>query len=735
MLRMKDKKGFTLAEALIVVAIISVLAAVAVVAVFAHMRSMAKLEYDGYAKEIFIAAQNHLSMSDGYLGRENFGNEEGRIDGIEDTGVYYFVKSPDRDDVNDTTSVLNLMLPVAAVDETVRLGGCYIIRYHKDSAQVLDVFYWEDSGRYKHTYVEDDYANFIRNREDKNALRSYSSDNSVIGYYGGTDAQNLTYGEKLQAPVIVVENSDKLTVTVTDFNSGNTDANLKLIITGKTSKKSREITLSTTGVSTYYSNEDISSKDSNYIYNIVLDDITTSDKHFYNLFCTGENPLIAGEDIEIQAVSYNNTQLTNVAYSSKQTTNSLFAYNDTEDKTAAHISNIRHLENLDKSISNLGNDSFTFDSLDYADNSTVKAYQTTDLSWREWKDYDIYGFSGSKLTEASYKPVTPDYTLQYNGGNHTLSDVVVKSSGNAGMFGKLSNGKIENLKLLDFEINGANAGALAGLVENAEITNVLAINSDGNSSAIITGIGSVGGLIGEVKNSSIIKCAAALIVKSTGGNAGGLIGTVRDAESGDKTTVTACYSGGHTVNGKYSSDEDKFNVTGTQNVGGLIGYFSGEGIYQSYSTCSVSGATAGGLVGTANVTDKIADCYATGMVKGATCGAFAGTLTGTASGCYYYEIINEIADKDKGCTYLSKLGTGDKDGITALDADASAYETFVGIENKSASPYDNLLKLYYKGKYQLRTVHQLGANVDYTNDFVAIHYGDWPAPETWVINE
>ena len=59
----RNKKGFTLAEVLIIVAIVLILAALIAVAVQAYMRSMAKLEYDGYAKEVFIAAQNHLAVA------------------------------------------------------------------------------------------------------------------------------------------------------------------------------------------------------------------------------------------------------------------------------------------------------------------------------------------------------------------------------------------------------------------------------------------------------------------------------------------------------------------------------------------------------------------------------------------------------------------------------------------------------------------------------------------------
>ena len=56
-------------------------------------------------------------------------------------------------DVNDPESVLNLMLPRASVDETVRLGGSYIIVYDYGSATVLDVFYSQrDSVRFGHNF-------------------------------------------------------------------------------------------------------------------------------------------------------------------------------------------------------------------------------------------------------------------------------------------------------------------------------------------------------------------------------------------------------------------------------------------------------------------------------------------------------------------------------------------------------------------------------------------------------
>ena len=50
--KMLNRKGFSMAEVLIVVAIIVVLAGVGFIALMSHMRNMQQLEMDGQAKEI-----------------------------------------------------------------------------------------------------------------------------------------------------------------------------------------------------------------------------------------------------------------------------------------------------------------------------------------------------------------------------------------------------------------------------------------------------------------------------------------------------------------------------------------------------------------------------------------------------------------------------------------------------------------------------------------------------------
>ena len=330
---------------------------------------------------------------------------------------------------------------------------------------------------------------------------------------------------------------------------------------------------------------------------------------------------------------------------------------------------------------------------------------------------------------------------------------------------------MKDLELIDFTIEsqGKSAGALAGSAINTEVTNVIAYNSDSYTEKknITSTGGSAGGLTGSMKGGSVTSCAAALYVENKNGAAGGLIGSVSDFDNSNKGSIAGSYSGGHTVDGQYytyknesgvvtTTRTDLYNVKGTGAVGGLVGDAAISG---SYSTCSASGSTVGGLIGT-STDGSVTNCYATGMVKGTTKeGAFAGSLGGTVSGeNYYYEIINErevtgaTAADVIGYEYLKAVGGAsgsvDKAGITAFDADTATktavqnYNNFTTKDGKTGSaktnadavPYDTVLGNYYQNKYHLRTVAQLPGSTVATGSYVEKHYGDWPAPEIFVIN-
>lgn len=681
-----NRKGFTLAEMLMTVAIILILAGVSFVGVIHYLKYLKQLENDGIAKEIFIAAQNHLSMasSQGFLGRvetvdsgtKPFGNQR---DDEKNKGIYYFViGGSGSTNPNDTDYVLNQMLPFASIDETVRLGGSYIIRYQKNPAIIKDVFYVSRTGRFNYTFALSDYDSLFfgdnpyTGEANKGRRRDYNG--AVIGYYGGA-ATDIEPEITIKLPSIEVVNADRLIVKVTNplDNIEDKDKNkiitenglqLKLIITGVTSNNSRAITLINSSGNISDKIKGIygsASKDFDK-YTLVLDDITNSGTHFAELFgkdtsvsnldMEGTGALIPGEDIEIKAIAFSNKKFANIAESAVSVTNSIFADNTTvvnnsPSTSIAVISNIRHLENLSNEISGL-------DYTSLAQVSFSKAQQTSDLSWQEFqsnivdnpvesnsstsepvsasKKISIYKNNDKTGTTAgNFLPVNPKNTIDYQGQGKKITGIVVDTADNAGLFGSLKSegSKISDLELINFSVASTGAdkmtGALIGEADKVTIKNVLAhndINADGlkeinatnDSSLSVSGKGSTGGLVGSMTGGSIDASAAAVYVKSEGGAAGGLVGSANGG------TITNSYSGGHTdgKTGVYTtkdSGKGRINViAGSGTAGGLVGTVSNGTISYCYSTCSVSGTTEGGFAGSVT-SSSISNSYATGLVK------------------------------------------------------------------------------------------------------------------------
>ena len=831
MRKTRNSSGFTMAEMLIVVAIILVLAGVAFIAVQNHQRSMAQLERNAIAKELFVAAQNHLTMaeSEGYSTQspedDFFGTKVTETDKDGKPAVAYYVVGP------SAGNILDQMLPFGSIDETVRAGGSYLIHYQTNPARIMDVFYVTTSGspeRFNKSggIGTEDYDELME-KKDNLPTSGY-----VLGYYGGEEA--LLSGEIIFSPTVEVENGERLIVKVIDTNNNNVDpamrngeAALKLIITGETSKAKLAIALtpatSADNNRFYYSEVDMN-------YTVILDDITSAAAnspydtnvkdglHFADLNAfkgsaggvlqfwqndKGETPLfLPGENITVQAVSYSNTALTNIAYSSARITNSLFAdsqpadvasTSETSTNVKAMIGNFRHMENLDAAVSGLPptlkgpEETLVYTEaeqiVDLAKPETVET-GAADLSWMGFVDaiksakgsnpVKIYTDSSESTGTADdcYRPVDLTYALEYKGNHHKIEGVKVDYAQDAGMFGTISaaGSKVHDLKLVDFSIttSSGDAGALVGkLTQDAalasdafNISNVVAYHTDGkaDSAKITSASGNAGGLIGQTVggNCKVEKSAAALIVKSDVGNAGGLIGI------SDGGTVSGCYAGGHTKEDTTTKavlyDSTNFNITAARAesattggiAGGLIGDAGSTEIKYSYSTCSAKGVTVGGLIGTGS--GAITSSYCTGKVSGTTQGAFAGSWTYTDQedddGNGYLEIINEQEEKNTsgnptgGYTYLYPIPASETvTGIKAIDETAQSYNEFCGAstEWKGAIPYDTKLKEYYGGKYNLQSVEQLAGTLkaddnDTTEYFVATHYGDWPAPEIFVVN-
>ena len=734
----RNKKGFSLTEVLVAVSLLIILTGLAAIEVPRYLRSMTQLERDGIAKEIFVAAQNNLSQvaGQGYLQK----NTSGAF-GIPESGsqeiFYYVVGAEDgSESPANSDSILSSILPSMSIDETVRGGGSYVIRYQKTAGLVLDVFYIEPSGRFGRSFTKDDYESLLANKGDefKKDRRFFGSEKLVVGYYGGVNPVSAVVTAELKAPILVVTNAEKLTLAVNPQMQEGTikdQVNYRLIITGESS-----------GVS--WTKELGSLTDHAVPYNLTLDDITTVGAHFSD-FCTTEGvSFLPGENLRIKAQAYiaqNGTDV-RVSESEEETVNSLFG---SLSGGKAEIGNIRHLENLSAEISG-----FT----GKLNGSPVsQAVQTTDLSWGDFREVigstvvNVYDKNGVPSADNGFLPVNPLAALSYDGGGFTISGLKIAVSGNAGLFGEMiTDSSVQNLRLVDFSVSaaGGNAGALAGELAGTTVTGVLCYNdiTTGSSDAVLeitaigtaADVGNAGGLIGFMDGGSVEGCAAALYVKAENA-AGGLIGYAKDAES-----VTSSYAGGHTENARYQqaiTGAARINVQGGTAGGGLIGKLDGPTektlVQYCYTTSSVSSAASGysgGFIGVLSDAD-VKDCYTTAFVKAKETGETGKAQTFIGSGnasvnCTYggklYYLTNLSPKVDNDITAVS--------GISGKDTGRPDF-IFVGSDAVVAKRqpsyiYDDTLKVDYGGKFYFPTVNQFGGAL--YEGITDIHYGDWQVP-------
>ena len=775
----RRNSGFTMGEIIATLAILAIVSALIFIAVGQLMRSIYQQEMDETAEEIYIAAQNHLTVADS-LGTLS-GKTQGAIDGVtgEGSGIYYFVVPQNAAGLTSKSSMLYTMLPPLSIDGTVRDGGSYIIRYQytQSAATVLDVFYANPQGRYPYTFNEggrDDFSTLFgqseyRSNTDEGKSARSNYNNAIIGYYGGANASEGV--DSLPTPVLEIYNAEILAARLTNPTAFS-NCTFEFYAVGEESGAISEAIVP--------SGVDIKIDASgNRYYQAVFDSITDFNTvgnyglHFSELETKDPaKPFIPGENISIQVFAISN-DAPKVSKSAKQTTNSLFASlgaTNTDDLVEAFgatssssgadsnivkISSIRHLENLSKAVS--GYDSYALESkLGFAADEHLSYEQAVDLSWSSFckkiaglepdaadndasRAVQIYSVDGSDPTSPhAFKPI--DWTegaLDYKGNARKISDVEISTSGNAGLFGSVSGASISDLELANFKVNtsSGNAGALAGDLANSTLANVL-VHDDSSSAAsasygVATDSGNAGGLVGNMTGGSIMRSAAAVIVRSGGQASGGLAGSASGA------SISNSYAGGHTSNGTYS--DSSFNVSANEYAGGLLGVASSCAITGCYSTCSASASTAGGLIGNMTGSSSLANAYATGLTGGNTRGAVVGNLgagaTLTQTNGYYPAYLRSVD------ATVTAVGSDENfANATIAESSTSTYESTVASVLSAAAPYDTWLTETQQGMYPFKTIQQLAGltddslNTGYT-DHIKRHYGDWPAVEITLVNK
>lgn len=749
-----NKKGFTLAEVMVTVAIIIILAGVTFVSVAQYQKNLRLMEMDGTAKEIFIAAQNHLSVAkaSGDLDRLAEQTNKSAIGTKLDSapayasntgGEYYYVihnvtSGTENCTPSGSDAILEMMLPFGALDETVATSGNYAIVYELKSASVVAVLYSGagnasfgnaavitlDDGDVKNTEEKKLY-------QDKSARKSYEKNGvtAIVGCYTGTAGSAAIPTETLEAPKLEVKNENKLHVLVREAK--NTD-NITLVITGEQSGTTARRRLNRDAGDGYTK--------TNGTFDVTLDDITGDGVYRFSQLIkekrftadvAGSN-FIPGENIIISAIASSSTAIATPKESAKYTVSSLFDdVNETTSSTGdtkIYIKNLRHLENLGANVSGFTAALRNGTTSGSSKVVNITAVQKNDITMFSFdKLHDGQHIYGSGTFASTYIAANVDYPLSYDGGSHEIYDLTIAGyhkdnvEANAGIFGTVTNAlSVKNLVLRNNKIpktsTSANAGMLLGKTsENLTVDGVLAYyhedeyNSEHDSAVEVQASQVAGGLIGlvaggklDVKNS-----AAAVYVKVKGGSAaGGFIGSVSGAVEG--STIVQSYAGGHTKDGAYST-------TDAENQPVL----EGSGRY-NVQAIQASGY-AGGFIGvttnnvTMNAVYTTASAYSSSAEANSNSFAGSGTLN-----------IKETSDGKK-----NYYAIGPHNGTDASADDTAKAEIQTGQVRRQATPYDRkLLKddasepTMKKMTYPLCTISHMCSETNLPW-FIKEHVGDW----------
>ncbi|MDO5829437.1 MAG: type II secretion system protein, partial [Methanocorpusculum sp.] len=294
----KNRKGFSLAEMMIVVAIIAVLCSVGAVGISNYRKKLNQLHYDSNAEILFNAAQNRITELYAANGASVFQKYSGET-------------------TKRITSNGNREFLSESVSEDI-LGNHWAITFNPLTGIVYEAFYSEavDSDGLTAAVIE-----------KKNGFRANGA--GTVGYYGIHDSEsnivNPEYPGTAYSSVpdyrcsLSIINKDILKARIELSHPG---ANLTITVRGKTTNESAVITA------------DIPADKKTYEF--VIDSVTTSFAK-NSLF----SAFIPGEDLEISVFA---TYGTSVTPTVSAVTNSLFAAKNGNIVTVRYG---RHLQNLD----------------------------------------------------------------------------------------------------------------------------------------------------------------------------------------------------------------------------------------------------------------------------------------------------------------------------------------------------------------------------------------------------
>lgn len=681
----KNSKGFTLLETLLVVAIIVVLLGISIMGVVAIQKELRQRELDSKAEVIYMAAQNRL-MELKASGRAELYSSDTELKDVYPLGLIPL----DSEDENRTEeslfyvtsnaagagelSTAAIVLPESRVEKEIRDNN-WVIEYDPASGSVYAVFYSEDTMEYTPESFNDLRIKQMRKKAG-----------AKVGYYGGDTV--VAIDTNTLNPRIEIYNEETLhaLLVCNMVSSGDVSFEIKIEDEYKNS------------VTENISQKELTRVGANLSYDLVLDRLSDKQR-----FKDKYPKLVAGSDIRITLTARSDDDLVDSATVTAET-NSLFAETETDKDTAtadvAVITCCRHLQNLDDS-SGLNNEYKNF----------RKAVQKNNLHFENDEENldDWYSVYGDRAYRAVSNIRLESYSGSYSDGTATFKTVIYGLDTETGMFDVFSGRELKDITLSGAKVTGGEyAGAVAGSI----------VSGNGNAVSVsgcqVYLSETEGDLAGRTEKDIWIYGS-----KYTGGLIGAVSGSINIKDSFAAT-----------VAGSQNSDY----------TGGLVGYAKGSlAIESSYADCYLYGKTAGGLIGSADNDCNIAitDSYSAGYITAGKAAGFTPetvkTMANAYSACAYMGDADEIYATVKGMSdettvnkvyYLNTTGiSGNQIGsalnYAQLNGEKSKYAGELGDKFTASTGGDNTSAYNLMGQgltdYSFPRIEKL------------THYGDWEA--------